>query len=58
MRAAIAIGWGVELGGERVAVGQGSAVLIPPGVRHRAMGRTTVLDIVVPSFGPDDESFD
>jgi hypothetical protein len=40
MRAAIAIGWGVELDGERMAVARGGAVLITPGVRHRAAGRS------------------
>jgi hypothetical protein len=38
MRAAIAIGWGVKSGGERMAVGAGGAVLIPAEVRHRAAG--------------------
>jgi hypothetical protein len=44
--------------GERVAVGQGSAVLIPPEVRHRAAGRMTILDVAVPPFDPADERFD
>src|SRR3954465_5696842 len=43
-------GSAVELDGERVAVGPGSAVLIPPGVRHRAAGRMTILNVVVPPF--------
>jgi hypothetical protein len=55
MRAAIAIGWGVELDGERMAVGPGGAVLIPPGVRHRAARRMTILNVVVPPFDPADE---
>ena len=58
MRAAIAIGWGVKSGGERMAVGPGGAVLIPPRVRHRATGRMTILHIVVPPFDPADEWFD
>jgi hypothetical protein len=41
-----------------MAVGPGGAVLIPPRVRHRAMGRMTILDIVVPPFDPADEWFD
>jgi hypothetical protein len=47
-----AAGAAVELGGERMAVGPGGAVLIPPGVRHRAARRMTILDVVVPGhFG-------
>ena len=45
-------------GGERMAVGPGGAVLIPPGVRHRAMGRMTIRDVEVPPFEPADEWFD
>jgi mannose-6-phosphate isomerase-like protein (cupin superfamily) len=48
----------VELDGERVAVRPGSAVLIPPGVRHRAVGRMTILNVVVPPFSQADEWFD
>ena len=33
-------------------------VLIPPGVRHRAVGRMTILNVVVPPFDPADEWFD
>ena len=36
MKAAIAIGRGVKSGGERMAVGPGGAVLMPPGVRRHA----------------------
>ncbi|MBX6314378.1 MAG: cupin domain-containing protein [Isosphaeraceae bacterium] len=48
-------GAAVELDGERVAVRPGVAVLIPPGVRHRAVGRMTILNVVVPPFDPHDE---
>jgi hypothetical protein len=58
MRAAIAIGWGMESGGERVAAGPGGAVPIPPEVRHRAAGRMTILNVVVPPFDPADERLD
>ena len=52
MRAAIAIGWGVELDGGRLAVGPGGAVPIPREMRHRAAGRMAILDVVVPGhFG-------
>jgi hypothetical protein len=49
---------GVKSGGERMAVEPGGAVLIPPEVRHRAMGRMAILNIVVPPFDPADEWFD
>lgn len=51
-------GAGVELDGEVVPVRPGVAVLIPPGVRHRAVGRMTILNVVVPAFDPADEWFD
>ncbi|HEY1189635.1 MAG TPA: cupin domain-containing protein [Gemmata sp.] len=51
-------GAGIELDGEVVPVQVGVAVLIPPGVRHRAVGRMTILNVVVPPFDPADEWFD
>jgi mannose-6-phosphate isomerase-like protein (cupin superfamily) len=48
-------GAAIELDGERVTVGTGHAVMIPPGVRHRAVGRMTILNVVVPPFDPADE---
>ena len=48
----------LELDGERVPVRQGVAVVIPPGVRHRAVGRMRVLIICVPEFDEADEWFD
>jgi mannose-6-phosphate isomerase-like protein (cupin superfamily) len=48
----------IELDGERVPLATGHAVMIPPLVRHRAMGRMTVLNVVVPPFDPADEWFD
>jgi quercetin dioxygenase-like cupin family protein len=53
-----AAGAAVGLDGGRLAAGPGDAVLIPPGVRHRAVGRVTILDVVVPPFDPADERFD
>jgi mannose-6-phosphate isomerase-like protein (cupin superfamily) len=53
-----AAGAAVELDGERVSVEPGNAVLIPPGVRHRAVGRMTILNVVVPPFDLADEWFD
>jgi mannose-6-phosphate isomerase-like protein (cupin superfamily) len=51
-------GAAVELDGRAVAVRPGTAVLIPPGVRHQAVGRMTILNVVVPPFDPADEWFD
>lgn len=51
-------GAAVELDGERVPVKAGTAIMIPPGVRHRAVGRMTILNVVVPPFDPADEWFD
>jgi hypothetical protein len=44
--------------GERMTVGQGGTVLIAPAVRHRAVGRMPILNIVVPPFEPADERID
>jgi hypothetical protein len=41
-----------------MAVGPRGAVLITPGVRHRAVGRMTIPNILVPPFDPADEWFD
>ena len=48
----------MELDGDRVPVRPGTAVFIPPGVRHRAIGKLRVLNIPVPAFDPEDEWFD
>ncbi len=48
----------IELDGERHAVQPGMAIRISPGVRHRAVGRMTILNMVVPPFDPADEWFD
>lgn len=48
----------IELDGQLVTVRAGAAVMIPPGVRHRAVGRMTILNVVVPPFDPADEWFD
>jgi hypothetical protein len=41
-----------------LAVGQGGAVLIAPGVQHWAAARMTILDVAVSPFDPADEWFD
>jgi mannose-6-phosphate isomerase-like protein (cupin superfamily) len=51
-------GAAVELDGQCVPVRPGVAVMIPPGTRHRAVGRMTILNVVVPPFDPRDEWFD
>ncbi len=48
----------MELDGERVPVRPMTAVLIPPGVRHRAVGRLRIINVPVPAFDPEDEWFD
>ena len=53
-----AAGAAVELDGVPVAVGPGSPVLIPAGMRHRAVGRMTIMNVVVPPFDPADQRFD
>jgi mannose-6-phosphate isomerase-like protein (cupin superfamily) len=45
----------MELDGERVPVRPGLSVMIPPYVRHRAVGRMRVLVIATPQFDPADE---
>ena len=52
----------IELDGELSPANIGTAILIPPGVRHRAVvppgGRMTILNVVTPPFDPADEHFD
>ncbi len=48
----------MELDGEMITVREHQGIVIPPGVRHRAIGRMTVLIIVLPEFDPADEWFD
>ena len=48
----------MELDGEVIAVREHQSIVIPPGVRHRALGRMTVLIVVLPEFDPNDEWFD
>ena len=45
----------MELDGEQIPVKPGLAILIPPRVRHRAVGRMKVLIVVFPKFDPADE---
>jgi len=48
----------MELDGELHPVGPGSAILIKPGCRHRAIGNMRIINVPVPAFDPSDEWFD
>ena len=48
----------MELDGEEVSIKPGVCILIPPEVRHRAVGKMKVLILVSPKFNPKDEWFD
>jgi mannose-6-phosphate isomerase-like protein (cupin superfamily) len=48
----------MQLDDEKVSLRPGVCILIPPGVRHRAIGRMRVLIIVLPKFDAEDEWFD
>jgi mannose-6-phosphate isomerase-like protein (cupin superfamily) len=51
-------GAAIELDGQSHPVQPQTAILIPPGVRHRACGQMTVLILCTPNFDPADEHFD
>ena len=48
----------LQLDDEIIAVRPGVAVVIPPGVRHRAIGKMRVLIVMNPEFDPADEWLD
>lgn len=48
----------MELDGELVLVRPMSTIFIPPGVRHRAVGKMKIVNIPIPAFDPEDEWFD
>ncbi len=48
-------GAAMELNDEIVPIKPGVCILIPPGVRHRGVGRMSILNIVLPKFDPTDE---
>ena len=48
----------MQLDDEFVPVKPGTCIVIPPGVRHRAVGKMKVLIVVLPKFDPADEWFD
>lgn len=48
----------MELDDDLITVQPGMSIVIPPGVRHRAVGRMTVLIVCLPEFDPADEWLD
>ena len=48
----------MELNGKLYPVKPNTAILIKPGVRHRAVGKMTIINIPIPAFDPNDEWFD
>ncbi len=48
----------MQLNDDQIDVAPGMCVMIRPGTRHRAIGRMTVLIVVLPKFDPQDEWFD
>jgi len=48
----------MQLDEDLVPVKPGMSILIPPNVRHRAVGRMRVIIIAIPKFDPHDEWFD
>jgi mannose-6-phosphate isomerase-like protein (cupin superfamily) len=48
----------IELDGELFSIRTGQCIYIPPGVRHRAVGKMKILNIVLPPFDPTDEHLD
>ena len=48
----------MQLNNELFPVHAGMCIVIPPGVRHRAVGEMRILNIVHPKFDPTDEWFD
>ena len=48
----------MELDGQLIPVRPGTAVLIRPYTRHRAVGRMKIINVPVPAFDPQDEWFD
>ncbi len=45
----------LELNGRSVEVSPGTAVYIPPGVVHRAVGRMRAVIVTTPAYDPEDE---
>ena len=48
----------MQLDDDRIPFKPGMSILIPPYVRHRALGQMKIINIVFPKFDPEDEFFD
>ncbi|MDP6111599.1 MAG: cupin domain-containing protein [Planctomycetota bacterium] len=48
----------MQLDDDLIHVRPGTCIFIPPGTRHRAVGKMKVLIFVLPKFDPTDEWFD
>lgn len=48
----------MQLDDELISVKAGMSIVIPPGVRHRAIGKMKIINIVFPKFDPADEWLD
>jgi mannose-6-phosphate isomerase-like protein (cupin superfamily) len=48
----------MELDGQLFDVRPGTAIMIKPGCRHRAIGKLKIINVPIPAFDPDDEWFD
>jgi mannose-6-phosphate isomerase-like protein (cupin superfamily) len=48
----------MQLDDDTIPLRPGVCVMIPPGVKHRAIGRMKVLIVVLPKFDPTDEWLD
>ena len=48
----------IEMNGVRHPIQEGDLVVIPPNVRHRAIGKLRILNIIEPGFDKSDEHFD
>jgi mannose-6-phosphate isomerase-like protein (cupin superfamily) len=48
----------MQLDEDVIQVRNGTCIVIPPGIRHRAIGKMKVLIVVLPKFDPADEWFD
>lgn len=45
----------LQLNDDIIPLRPGMCILIPPGVRHRGLGRMKIINFVIPKFDPHDE---
>ena len=48
----------MQLDDDVITLKPGMCVMIPPGVRHRAIGKMKIINFVIPKFDPADEYVD